>query len=131
MVEYKIKCEIETNKICDLRQSVGWNRMENSCKKSLENSYFYICCFNGNELIGFIDVVSNGVTDAYIQDLIVKPKYQNKGIGKRLMEMAIKKLRDDGIYAISVLFSKDLLEFYKKFNFTIMLAGQLETRTEE
>jgi ribosomal protein S18 acetylase RimI-like enzyme len=105
--------------------------MLESYKKSLMNSYFYICCFNDNELIGFLDVVSNGITDAYIQDIIVKPQFQGKGIGKKLMNMAIEKLKEDGVYAISVLFHESNLEFYKKFNFNIMMAGQMETRKED
>jgi ribosomal protein S18 acetylase RimI-like enzyme len=131
MVEYKIKCDIDPKQISDLRKSVGWNGMLDSYKKSLLNSYFYICCFNNNELIGFLDVVSNGITDAYIQDVIVKPSFQGKGIGKKLMDMAIEKLTQDGVHTISVLFNESNIGFYKKFNFDIMMAGQMETRKEE
>jgi ribosomal protein S18 acetylase RimI-like enzyme len=120
MVEYKINCNIDPKQISDLRKSVGWNGMLESYKKSLLNSYFYICCFNDNELIGFLDVVSNGITDAYIQDVIVKPSFQRKGIGEKLMNMAIEKLKKDGIYAISVLFDESNLGFYKKFNFNLL-----------
>ena len=101
--------------------------MINLYGKSLQNSYFYICCFDDKELIGFLDVVSNGVTDSYIQDVIVNPKYQKQGIGTCMMEMAIKKLKDNKIYAISVLFEEKLVNFYKKFGFYIMMAGQMET----
>jgi ribosomal protein S18 acetylase RimI-like enzyme len=90
-------------------------------------SYFYICCYEKNKLIGFLDVVSNGVTDAYIQDVIVNPEYQGKGIGTNLMNNAIKKLKEDNIYMISVIFDESLLHFYKKFGFYMMLSGQLET----
>ena len=131
MLEYKIKCDIDPKQISDLRKSVGWNGMLEDYKKSLINSYLYICCFNNDELIGFLDVVSNGVTDAYIQDVIVKPSFQKKGIGKKLMDMAIEKLSKDGIYAISVLFTEENLNFYKKFNFHIMMAGQMETIKSE
>jgi ribosomal protein S18 acetylase RimI-like enzyme len=128
MYEYKINYKIDPKEIAELRKSVGWNGMLEEYKKSLLNSYFYICCFSGNELVGFLDVVSNGVTDAYIQDVMVKPSFQKKGIGKKLMEIAIDKLKKDEIYAISVLFSENNLSFYKKFGFHIMLSGQMETR---
>ena len=35
----------------------------------------------GQKLVGFVDCVSNGVTDTYIQDLIVHPDFQGKGLG--------------------------------------------------
>jgi len=131
VLEYKINCKIDPEQITYLRKSVGWNGMLESNRKLLKNSYLYICCFEENELIGFLDVVSNGITDAYIQDLIVKPSFQKKGIGKELMNMAIDLLKKDGIYAISVLFNEELQNFYKQFGFNIMMAGQLETRSEE
>jgi ribosomal protein S18 acetylase RimI-like enzyme len=102
-----------------------------SLRKSLINSYFYICCFDDDKLIGYLDVVSNGVTDAYIQDVIVNPAYQGKGIGTKLMNTAIEKLKNDGVYAISVLFDEKLLGFYKKFGFHVMMSGQMNTREED
>lgn len=126
MISYMISCEVYPKQIASLRKSVGWNEMDDYYKYSLKNSYFYICCFDCNELIGFLDVVSNGFTDAYIQDVIVNPSYRNNGIGSHLMTMAIERLKQNKIYAVSVLFEQRLLSFYKKFGFNIMMAGQLE-----
>ena len=130
MLTYKISCSILPEEIAELRKSVGWNGMMECYQASLKNSYFYLCCFDNEKLVSFLDVMSNGVTDAYIQDVIVDPEYQNQGIGTRLMELAINKLREDNIYAISVLFQERLLGFYKRFGFNIMMAGQLETHKE-
>ena len=127
MISYEVSCSIDPKQLVALRNSVGWNGTVEWYEKCLQNSYFYICCFDENELIGFLDVVSNRVTDSYIQDVIVNPSYQGQGIGTHMMEMAIKKLKEDKIYAISVLFDEKLIEFYKKFGFHIMMAGQMET----
>ena len=131
MLSYEINGHVEPGQIAELRQAVGWNGMRASYEKSLKNSYCYIVCYDGEQLVGFLDVVSNGVTDAYLQDLIVAPSYQRKGIGSALVSMAVDKLKLDQIYAISVLFEERLLEFYRRFGFTIMMAGQLETRYED
>ena len=45
-------------------------------------------------MFGYIDCVSNGVTDAYIQDLMVHPAYQGRGIGTELMNKMISHLKD-------------------------------------
>lgn len=126
-MRYEFSPKVSPQEVAELRNSVGWNGMEQCYKNSLKGSYFYICCYDDNELIGFLDVVSNGVTDAYIQDVIVNPNYQGKGIGTNLMNRAIDKLNDDNIYMISVLFQESFLPFYKKFGFNMLLAGQLET----
>lgn len=131
MLKYIIKGIVEPAQIAQLRKAVGWNGMEDSYKKSLANSFFYICCYDNDNLIGFLDVVSNGVTDAYIQDVVVNPSYQGKCIGTELMNMAIDKLKNEGIYAISVLFDKNLLSYYQRFGFHIMMSGQMTTREED
>ena len=94
-------------------------------------SFCHISAYEENELIGYIDCVSNGVTDAYIQDLMVKPEYQGKGIGTKLMNMMIDYLKDNHIYMISVLFDESLKSFYDKFGFYTMLSGQMETYRSE
>lgn len=126
-MRYEFSSQVSVKDISKLRKSVGWNSMEDCYKTSLKRSYFYICCYEESKLIGFLDVVSNGTTDAYIQDVMVNPEYQGKGVGTSLMNKAIKKLKEDNIYMISVIFTEALLPFYKKFGFYIMLSGQLET----
>ena len=124
-LNYGISINVDVKSIGDLRNSVGWNSMTEFHTKSLCNSYFYICCYDNDKLVGFLDVVSNGSSDAYIQDVIVRPEYQFKGVGTTLMAMAIDKLKKNNIYAISVLFDERLSDFYKKFGFFIMCGGQI------
>ena len=130
MIEYKINCKVDPKQIANLRNSVSWNGMLESYKKSIPKSYLYICCFEGSDLVGFLDVVSNGVTDAYIQDVIVEPNFQGQGIGTQLINKALEQLKQDNIFAISVLFEDRLIDFYQKFGFKMMRAGQIETRKE-
>lgn len=126
-MEYEFNRSVSADKIAALRSSVGWNRMKECYNNVLATSYFHIACYDGEKLIGYIDVVSNGITDAYIQDLIVSPSYQGQGIGTELMNRTIAYLKEKKIYAISVLFEERLKGFYKKFGFTMLLAGQMET----
>ncbi len=113
--------------LADLRESVGWNRMENEYKNPLLTSYYHIAVYEKEALIGYIDCVSNGVTDAYIQDLMVHPDYQGRGIGTNLMKKMIDYLKKKHIYMISVVFEESLKSFYEKFGFYNMLCGQMET----
>lgn len=126
-MRYEFSPQVSPQEISELRNTVGWNGMEECYKNSLKGSYFYICCYDDKKLIGFLDVVSNGVTDAYIQDVMVNPKYQGKGIGTNLMNLAIKRLKENNVYMISVLFEESLLPFYRRFGFYTELAGVLET----
>ena len=117
---------VSVNDLADLRESVGWNRMENEYKNPLLTSYYHIAVYEKEVLIGYIDCVSNGVTDAYIQDLMVHPDYQRRGVGTELMTIMINYLKQKQIYMISVVFEETLKPFYEKFGFFNMLCGQME-----
>ena len=118
---------VSVNDLADLRESVGWSRMEKEYNNPLLSSYYHIAVYEKEALIGYIDCISNGVTDAYIQDLMVHPDYQGRGIGTDLMKKMIDYLKKKHIYMISVVFEEKLKPFYEKFGFFSMLCGQMET----
>ena len=127
IMEYKFNEAVPGKALADLRESVGWNRMEREYSNPLMTSYYHIAVYEDETLIGYIDSVSNGVTDAYIQDLMVCPDYQSRGIGTELMNQMIACLKEKRIYMISVVYEERLKPFYERFGFQPMLCGQLET----
>lgn len=126
-MEYRMNETVHSEQLSSLRESVGWNRMDKEYQNPLLTSFCHIAVYDENRLIGYIDSVSNGVTDAYIQDLMVHPDYQGKGIGTGLMNRMIAYLKEKHVYMISVIFEESLKSFYERFGFYTMLSGQLET----
>ena len=124
---YHINEPASAKQIADLRQCIGWNRMESAYKNPAMVSYAHIAVYENDQLIGYIDSVSNGVTDAYIQDLMVHPNYQGQGIGTELMNQMIDFLKSNRIFMISVIYERSLQSFYSRFGFCEMLSGQLQT----
>jgi ribosomal protein S18 acetylase RimI-like enzyme len=59
----------------------------------LLSSFYHIAAYEEDKLVGYIDCISNGVTDAYIQDLMVHPEYQGQGVGSELMNRMIDRLK--------------------------------------
>ena len=123
---YAYNPSLRPEQVADLRESVGWDRRDEKYKQKLGNSYFCVSCFDNNKLIGYADVVSDGVDDAYIRDLIVHPDYQQRGIGKKLLAMITDRIRSDGIKMVHVIFEPSLEKFYRKANFTIMMSGVID-----
>ena len=118
---------VSARALSDLREAVGWNRMEKEYGDPRLSSYCHIAVYEKDALIGYVDCVSNGVTDAYIQDLMVHPDYQGTGIGTSLINKMITYLKEQQIYMISVVYDESLKAFYEKFGFYTMLSGQMET----
>ena len=71
----------------DLRAEVGWGQTPaNLVQTALNNSLFHIVARDNKELVGMARIVGDGAMFFYIQDLIVSPRYQRKGIGDLLMQ---------------------------------------------
>jgi len=76
------------NEIKALYESVGWTsylRYPDLLRKAYANSLKIFAAYDGDRLVGIIRSVGDGASILYIQDLLVHPEYQHKGIGKRLM----------------------------------------------
>ena len=130
-MRYEFDAAIPAAALADLRQSVGWNRMEQDLADNMLHNAFQLACFDGNLLAGYAAVISNDVTDAYIQDLMVHPDYQKQGVGRQLMQQVLERLRNEGIYMVSVIYGcAELQKYYEELGFTTMLCGQMELRPE-
>ena len=113
----------------ELRSSVGWDNNTGSFLILSKKLYTYFCARKDGKLIGFIDILSDGIADAYLQDLMVHPNYQRKGIGTELVKRAIKFLQKNNIKCIQVTFNLDYENFFKKFGFFIYKAGVIDRDT--
>lgn len=118
---------LNARQVSRLRELVGWDGQEERYELVLNGSYLYVACFSKEELIGFVNVVSDGVGDALICDLMVHPNYQQRGIGTKLMQIVIDQLKKDRIKGINVLFPEELESFYKKLGFHICKGGFIDT----
>lgn len=59
--------------------------------KMIKNSLWVCSCWGGTELIGLIRCVGDDATIAYVQDILIKPKYQRNGIGRQILEKSFKR----------------------------------------
>ncbi len=82
---------------------------------AMQNSGTVFSAWDGEKLVGLINVLDDGVMTAYIHYLLVNPDYQGKGIGKKLLRLTTEKYKD---YLRIVLVSYDKeIEFYNRCGF--------------
>ena len=89
--EYQIYCEDE---ILHLYDSVGWKAYTDHpevLRKGFGNSLLILGAYEGEELLGLIRTVGDGHTIVFVQDLLVFPKYQNRGIGNALLQAVLDR----------------------------------------
>ena len=75
----------------------GWGAYLTSLdklKKAFDNSLYILGAFEEDKLVGFIRCIGDSEFIIYIQDLIVLPEYQRRGIGKTLVKKVSDKFSD-------------------------------------
>ena len=65
-----------------------------------------------HELVGFVNVVSDGLVHAWIQDVMVASTERRRGIGAVLVHTARKAAKEAGCQWLHVDFDDDLKDFY-------------------
>ena len=72
-LRYELKPELSALRVASLRERVGWDPREDRYDKILGSTYRWAGCFAASRLIGYVDVVSDGVDDAFVRDLMFTP----------------------------------------------------------
>ncbi len=86
----------------------------------LRGSTVAIGAFENEELIGMGRAISDGVSDAYIQDVVVLKKCRGGGVGKKIVEEIIRRLQKRGIDWIGLISTPGSEGFYRTMNFEVM-----------
>ena len=91
--EYTLYREEEVLK---LYRSVGWSAyyaQPDVLQQAFANSLCILVAFADGELAGLIRAVGDGQTVVFVQDILVAPAYQRKGIGTQLMAQLLERYR--------------------------------------
>lgn len=84
----------DASQILPLYQSVGWTAYTDSpeaLEKGFQNSLLILGAYEGNSLLGLIRIVGDGHTIVFIQDILVFPEHQRKGIGTKLLQSVLDR----------------------------------------
>lgn len=68
--------------------------------------------FAGKKLVGFARALSDGCSDAYIQDVVVSPEFRGQGLGSRLIRFLESELRARGVDWIALVGEPGTEKFY-------------------
>ena len=111
----------ELEELCD---RVGWARRPlRKVKKAIEHSFLVVSMWEVKDkkrrLVGFARATSDHAFNATIWDVVVDPKFQNRGLGKALMKYAIAQLRNADISNITLFADPQVVKFYQRLGFVL------------
>jgi aralkylamine N-acetyltransferase len=70
--------------------------------------------------IGMGRVISDGISDGYVQDLVVLPGFRKRGIGKEIIAALVRKCSDAGISWLGLIAEPGTEPFYRPLGFRPM-----------
>ncbi len=88
--------------------------------KIISGSYIFMIVAYQDKIIGMGRVISDGVSDAYIQDVTVDKDYRNRKIGSSIVSLLINNLEKDGIKWIGLIAENNSQKFYTPMGFVTM-----------
>jgi len=77
-----------------------------------EHSLGWVTAREGDELVGFVNVIWDGATHAFILDTLVAIKARRRGVGRQLIAVAVAEARNAGCEWLHVDFEDHLKTFY-------------------
>lgn len=116
------KKDLPTEQLHELFISVGWSdgsETSDMIKKyniPFMNSTLVITAWKNEHLIGAVRVLSDKMFRSIIYDLLIRPEYQNKGIGKELVKRCIEHFPNSEWLVQT---TKEISSFYERSNFKV------------
>lgn len=88
VAELRVGADIPIEALTALYDSVGWGaytRDPESLLRAVRGSSYVVGAWYGDELIGLVRALSDGEVICYVQDILIHPDWQRRGIGRALM----------------------------------------------
>lgn len=103
-----------------LYDDAGWGAYTHdsvNLSKAIKNSYYVLTAWDGDNLIGLIRIVGDGVTVIYIQDILVKKKYKRRKIGTKLLTKTLERFKDIRQTVLLTDIKEETVGFYEAMGF--------------
>ena len=115
---------ITAEEYMSLRKMVGWVQFPlEEAQICIDNAYMVLCVRDDDKAIGVVRLLWDGGYIAFLSDVRVDPEYQGQGIGRKLVESCIERLKKDMKpgYKVKLTLNsaKGKEPFYEKFGFRV------------
>lgn len=119
-----INMPLSNDEVPKLRERIGWGRRYQDYPTVFQRCNFWVGVRDeDNNLIAFGYVAGMGLEHGYLEDIIVHPDYQRKGIGVQLVRSLLQEAERIGLEIVTVSYEDKSKSFYHTCGFTISSGG--------
>lgn len=112
-----------SKQLTKLYQQAGWLEPSDHLdivKLIVSNTYAFATVTMDNEIVAMGRAISDGVSDAYIQDVYVDQNFRKRGLGKVIINTLIEHLQNNNIMWIGLIGNPGTEDFYRPLGFEPM-----------
>lgn len=109
--------------ILSLYTSVGWTAYTDApdtLRQGFEHSLLTLAAYENGQLVGLIRTVGDGYTIVFVQDILVFPEHQRKGIGTALLQAVLDRFSHVRQMELATDDTPQTIAFYKSLGFSPM-----------
>lgn len=115
----------KTDEIVELYRAGGWWKDEYDpaeIPRLINGSFAFVVAAEkkSGRAVGMGRAISDGVSDAYIQDLVVDPRYRGKDMGTEMVMALVRTCKEAGITWIALIAEPGSEPFYLPLGFERM-----------
>ena len=134
-IDIKIIKKGSEKDLAQLYREAGWLTPSESddlafLKTVIQNSAVFVGVFYNEKMIGMGRALSDLSSDAYIQDVTVLKAYRGNGIGKKIIQLLIRVLKEKHVDWIGLIAEPGTQSFYDKIGF-VPLKGYIPLKYED
>jgi GNAT superfamily N-acetyltransferase len=113
------------DQIVELYRAAGWWKEEMDASKIndlIQGSFLFAVAIDisTSRAVGMGRVISDGIADAYIQDLVVQGDWRSWGVGTMILTMLLEECKLRNITWIGLIAEPGSEEFYRSHGFAPM-----------
>lgn len=112
------------DQLITLYRQAGWwespHANRDHVRRIIAGSHCFLQAVVNEKIIGMGRAISDGESDAYIQDITVKTTHRNKGIGSQIVKRLAEKIEADGLKWIGLIAERNTHGFYERIGFKPM-----------
>ena len=121
----RVPTKKQIREIADLYRAQGWwqaddNKNPQLIPRLITGSHCFVVALEGKDIVGMGRAISDGISDAYIQDLTVRREYRNQGIGLSILQTLLERLHADGLHWIGLIAEPGSYGIYRRAGFQEM-----------
>lgn len=122
--DYRIVTAWPADAVVALYESAGWWREGAAGRAAIPamiaGSFCFAVAVEGERTVAMGRVLSDGVSDGYVQDVVVLPECRGRGVGREMISLLTRTCVSRGLVWIGLVAEPGTTAFYERLGYRVM-----------